>query len=212
MAAAGKESGFATVGIIRGDELSGSDNPVLRFAETCGMKLHFISRSDYRMKILPYSVCSSGSYFIPEGGTNELALKGCSEILQHIKINFNYLCCATGTGGTIAGIARSIRQNQKAIGFTVLKGATFLEDKIKKYTGHKRNWQLVYDYHFGGYAKHNPELLNFISQFKKENNIPIDPVYTGKMFFGIYDMIQKGFFRKGNTVIAIHTGGIPPCI
>lgn len=208
VAAAGKELGFTTVGIIRGEELSSSDNPVLEFAETCGMKLYFISRSDYKKKLLPHSLSPACSYFLPEGGTNELAVKGCSEIVRHIKISFDYLCCASGTGGTMAGIVRSLMENQKAIGFSVLKGAAFLDEQIKKYVKHKKNWQLIHTYHFGGYAKHSHELLNFISKFEKENDIPIEPVYTAKMFFGIYDMIQKGFFQEGTTVIAIHTGGI----
>lgn len=222
-AAAGKEFGFKTIGIIRGEELSEGDNSVLQFAKDCGMELHFVSREEYRKKDASFLPGVTDDYYIlPEGGTNELAVKGCSEIISLINIPFDYICCALGTGGTIAGIISSLRENQKAIGFPVLKGGEFLKNEIEKLVtssevlslraksrSENQQYELINDYHFGGYAKKNEELLNFIADFKSKYNIQLDFVYTGKMMFGVFDLVRKDFFEKGATVIAVHTGGSP---
>ena len=194
-AAVGKEFGFKTIGIIRGDELKEEENKTLRFAKECGMELHFVSREDYGEKKIPSPLTQqlNNFYLLPEGGTNELAVKGCAEIISHINIPFDFVCSAVGTGGTIAGIISSLKENQKAIGFSVLKGGEFLKDEIRKFIpsplpppeGDK--WEINTDYHFGGYAKHTLELLKFIADFEKQNNIPLEHVYTGKMMFAIYD-------------------------
>ena len=217
-AAAGKEFGFKTIGIIRGEELNEDENKTLRFAKECGMELHFVSREDYKEKKIPNSLTQqlNNFFLLPEGGTNELAVKGCAEIVSHIDISFDFVCCPVGTGGTIAGIISSLKEKQKAIGFSVLKGAEFLKGEIEKLIPKKNNWELNFDYHFGGYAKHAPELLKFISDFEKQNGIPLEHVYTGKMMFGIYDLIKKKYFPKNSTIVAIHTGGFqgrltPPC-
>jgi 1-aminocyclopropane-1-carboxylate deaminase len=213
--AAGKEFGFKTIGIIRGEELNEDDNPVLQFAKDCGMEFRFVSREEYRelrnntnqlITQLP------DAYFLPEGGTNELAVKGCGEIVNVIDIPFDYICCAIGTGGTISGIISSLKEKQKAIGFPVLKGGDFLKNEIAKFVNssvvEKQQYELINDYHFRGYAKKNEELLNFISDFKSNHNIPLDFVYTGKMMFGIFDLVKKNYFEKGATTIAVHTGGL----
>lgn len=208
-AAAGKEFGFKTIGIIRGEELNENDNSVLQFAKDRGMDLRFVSREEYRSKDASLVLSMTDDcYILPEGGTNELAVKGCSEILSHIDIPFDYVCCAVGTGGTIAGIISSLKVHQKAIGFPVLKGGEFLKNEIEKLTSSKVNFELQTDYHFGGYAKKNNELLSFISDFKLKHNIQLDFVYTGKMMFGVFDLIMKNYFPKGATIIAIHTGGL----
>ena len=215
-AAAGNEFGFKTIGIIRGKELRETDNQTLSFAKACGMKLYFVSRETYRKKdasVVLSMTAINDSYIIPEGGTNELAVKGCSEILSHVDIPFDFVCCAVGTGGTIAGIISSLKGDQKAIGFSVLKDGKFLEEEIIKLLSSplfslEKDISIQTDYHFGGYAKHTPELLKFISDFEKENNIPLEQVYTGKMMFGIYDLIKRSHFQKGSTIIAVHTGGL----
>lgn len=215
-AAAGKEYGIRTIGVIRGEELNENDNPTLRFAKECGMQLHFISREDYRQKESPAFINSliqqfNHFYLLPEGGTNALAVKGCAEILSHIEIPFDFVCCPVGTGGTLAGIVSSLKEGQKAIGFSVLKDGEFLKKEIQNLQPSPnplREGDIQTSYHFGGYAKYTSELLEFINDFEKENNIPLDQVYTGKMMFGIYDLIKKGHFPKGSTVIAIHTGGL----
>lgn len=210
-AAAGKEFGFKTIGIIRGEELSEIENPTLRFAKECGMQLHFVSREEYRIKKLPVSVTQQldSLYLLPEGGTNELTVKGCAEIISHIDVPFDFVCCPVGTGGTLAGIISSLKQNQKALGFSVLKDKGYLKSEVQKLLAfQKNNWSIRTEYHFGGYAKNTHELLQFIADFEKQNNIPLEHVYTGKMMFGIYDLIKKNHFPKNSTVIAVHTGGL----
>ena len=143
---------------------------------------------------------------MPEGGTNELAIKGCEEILTNQDKIFNFVCVPVGTGGTISGLINSANENQKILGFPALKG-DFLRKEISLFT-RKDQWSLINDYHFGGYGKINSELITFINQFKQETKIPLDPVYTGKMIFGIVDLIRKGYFKNGSKILAIHTGGL----
>ena len=143
---------------------------------------------------------------MPEGGTNELAIKGCEEILNEKDSKHEVICCSVGTGGTLAGLANSISPNQSILGFSALKG-NFLKEDICKFTPVK-NWDLSGNYHFGGYAKCNAELIEFINDFKKKTDIPLDPVYTGKMLFGIIDSIKNDRFAPKTKILAIHTGGL----
>ena len=196
VAFAGKESGFKTIGIIRGDELKFKTdlNPTLVFAHAHGMHLKFISRAEYKQKTDPNYIQLlrdefGDFYLIPEGGTNALAIKGCEEILQTQDLRFDYICSAVGTGGTIAGLINASQSHQKILGFPALKG-DFLEQDIRKFVT-KDNWELVKDYHFGGYGKIKPELIAFINSFKRDHNIPLDPIYTGKMMFGLFDLIKN---------------------
>ena len=209
VAAAGKLHGFDTIGFIRGDELANQSpqNPTLVQAQSFGMQLKFISRESYKNKeISSIAHQLPASYFIiPEGGTNEFAIKGCEEILTQIDADFDYLCCAVGTGGTLAGIANSASLNQKVLGFPALKAD--LSGDIKKLTK-KDNWFLFGNYHFGGYAKIDLELINFINEFNKQYQIKLDPVYTGKMVFGVMDLINKNYFPENSKILMIHTGGL----
>ena len=213
VAYAGKENGFKTIGIIRGEELQDkiTENPTLLFAQNCGMQFEFISREAYRSKsetsFLENLKQQFGAfYLIPEGGTNALAIMGCQEILTPEDAEFDYICCSIGTGGTISGIINSVLPHQKVLGFPALKG-DFLKDEIRNFV-HNDNWELMNEYHFGGYAKVNPVLIQFINQFYAENKIPLDPIYTGKMVFGVLDLIQKNYFRAGSKILLIHTGGL----
>ncbi len=214
VAAAGQECSFKTIGIIRGEELIDKivDNPTLRQAQNKGMKLHFISRSDYRRKTdtdyIEHLKQQFGTfYLIPEGGTNQLAVQGCEEILtEQDKQDFDFVCCAVGTGGTIAGIINSSSNTQKVLGFPALKG-DFLFDEIRQWTT-RSHWDLCLDYHFGGYAKTTPELLQFIQNFQQQTDIEIEPIYTAKMLFGIFDLIERGYFPANSRILAIHTGGL----
>ncbi len=213
VAYAGKENGFRTIGIVRGDELRDkiAENPTLLFAQNCGMEFVFVSREEYRLKnessFLENLEEQFGNfYLIPEGGTNELAIKGCQEILTEEDADYDFICCSIGTGGTIAGIINSALPHQKVLGFPALKG-DFLKDEIRIFT-QNNNWDLITDYHFGGYGKINEHLIAFINQFHLKNNIPLDPIYTGKMAFGIMDMIEKNYFPDQSKILLIHTGGI----
>ena len=213
VAFAGKEQGFTTIGVIRGDELFDKieENPTLKFAQENGMKFEFVSREDYRNKskasfIEDLKQRFGNFYLIPEGGTNELAVKGCEEILAEEDSIFNYVCCAVGTGGTVSGLINSAAPNQKILGFPALKG-DFLIDEIRIFAK-KNNWDLISDYHFGGYGKVNLELIEFINAFFDKNRVPLDPIYTGKMFFGVIDLIHKNYFPANSKILLIHTGGL----
>jgi 1-aminocyclopropane-1-carboxylate deaminase len=213
VAGAGKEFDFETIGIIRGDELEDNwhDNPTLVFANSCGMQFEFVSREVYRTKedvsFLDALKTKFGDFYsIPEGGTNELAVKGCEEILNETDKEFDYVCVSVGTGGTISGLINSAFEGQKIIGFPALKG-DFLQKDICKFAK-KDNWILNLDYHFGGYGKVTDELIAFINRFNEKYKIPLDPIYTGKMVFGVLDLIDKDFFKKEAKILLIHTGGL----
>ena len=213
VAAAGKEFGFETIGVIRGEELQEKylENPTLKKASENGMQFEFVTRTQYRDKnnaaFLDQLKNKFGNfYLIPEGGTNNLAVKGCKEILTDDDELFDFICCAVGTGGTISGIINSLKPHQKAIGFPALKG-DFLTEDIQKYAENSQ-WNLVTDYHFGGYAKINDELKQFMKQFFKKYLISLDPVYTSKTFFGVIDLISKGYFKPDSKILIIHTGGL----
>ena len=213
VAFAGAAQGFKTIGIIRGEELLDkiAENPTLKFAKECGMEFEFVSRADYRLKnesdfIENLKLKFGHFYLIPEGGTNELAIKGCQEILTKEDEMFDFICCAVGTGGTISGIINSIYPNQKVLGFPALKG-DFLQEEIRNFA--KNNfWELINDYHFGGYGKVTPELIDFINDFKAKTEIPLDPIYTGKMVFGVINLIHKNYFPEESKILMIHTGGL----
>ncbi|WP_242923775.1 1-aminocyclopropane-1-carboxylate deaminase/D-cysteine desulfhydrase [Pontibacter liquoris] len=216
-AAAGKEYGFQTIGIIRGEEHLPL-NPTLAFATSCGMQLHYISREAYKQKDDPAFLEQlrqqyKQPYILPEGGTNLLAVKGCTEIVQDIAVDYDYVCCAAGTGGTAAGLIAALAGEKQVLVFPALKGGEFLQPEIEElvlqYSGRTySNWQLVTAYHFGGYAKVKPELLAFIQGFQQQHHIPLEPIYTGKMLYGLFDMIRQGYFPKGSRVVAVHTGGL----
>ena len=210
-AAAGKEFGFKTIGVIRGEEYLPL-NSTLHYASACGMEFRYVNRTAYREKSSKefqekYLSDIQDYYLIPEGGTNELAVQGCEEILADMELDFDVVCCACGTGGTISGLINSLKPHQKAIGFPALKGAGFLTEEIDKYVRNSQ-WSLNLDYHFGGYAKVNENLIDFVNRFKVKHKIPLDPIYTGKMMFGLWDLIEKDYFRRGSTIIVVHTGGL----
>ncbi len=206
-AAAAQELGFKCIGIIRGEEITALSK-TLQFATEQGMQLHFISREAYRQKAQDEFVARlkdqfGDFYLIPEGGTNSLAVQGVEEFAQQLnkEMDADFVW--------------------RVIGFSSLKGDFLSEEvrrlldeeiegeevsKLERYQ--KSNWHIEDGYHFGGYAKHTPELLMFIKNFEKEFSIPVEHVYTGKLFFGLFDLIQRGHFPKGSKIMALHTGGL----
>jgi len=212
-AAAANEFGFESIGIIRGDETLPL-NATLAFAKERRMQLHYVTREEYRTKTeLDFQEKLTDMfgdfYLIPEGGSNEFAVKGVSEFAELLsrEAELDYMCLPVGTGGTIAGIISGLDDNKMIIGFPVLKGAQFLETDIRSYTD-KKNWQLMYEYHFGGYAKSTKELANFMNEFESAHSIPLDLIYTAKMMFGIFDLVKQGFFERGSSILVLHTGGL----
>lgn len=220
-AAAARRFGFQAIGLIRG-ERHATLNPTLQFAEAQGMELHFIDRTTYRAwtKSLPVAEIQAKYgkvYILPEGGTNALALKGCAEIVsatqqQLPNQKIDYWAVASGTGGTISGIIEGTKGAGQVLGFSALKG-DFLKEAVtqllNEYTNtNPTNWEMCTDYHFGGYARFKPALIEFIQTFKAKHNILLDPIYTAKLFYGLYDLIAKDYFKKGSTIVGIHTGGL----
>jgi len=228
---AGKIFDFQTIGIIRGEEHLPL-NPVLSHAKKVGMQIYYLNRTAYRQKNSPEILAQLqkefGNFFlIPEGGSNANAVQGCAEISQHFPPQTDFICCACGTGGTLTGLIVGSPLSSQKIGFSVLKGGDFLRDEVKKFIRSYQkslssnnskeinekliqNWSIQTDYHFGGYAKQTPDLLNFIDEFYQKHQIPLDPIYTGKLFYGIFDLIEKDFFPKKAHIVAIHTGGVIP--
>ena len=213
VAAVGKEFGFKTIGVIRGEELCDkiADNPTLHKAQDFGMIFEFVSRENYNDKNKPEFITRleekfGNFYLLPEGGTNELAIQGCEEILSNADTEFDFVCCAVGTGGTISGIINCSKPSQQVLGFPALKG-DFLTEDIRKFAKNS-NWKLITDYHFGGYAKVTEELIVFINEFHQKYKIPLDPIYTGKMVFGVLDLIEKKWFPDNSKILLLHTGGL----
>jgi len=213
VAAAGNVQGFKTIGIIRGEELKDkiAENPTLKKAQDLGMVFEFVNREIYREKSNPKFIQQLADkfedfYLIPEGGTNDLAVKGCEEILTATDEKFDYICCAVGTGGTTSGLINCSKNSQQVLGFPALKG-DFLREDICKFVS-KSNWDLITDYHFGGYAKVSEELILFINDFYQKHKVPLDPIYSGKMLFGVMDLISKNYFPENSKILVIHTGGL----
>ena len=213
-AAAGKLFGVKTIGIIRGEELIDkiNDNLTLKQAQKDGMQFEFISRNLYREKSNPEYLQKlkeqfPNAFIVPEGGTNALAVKGCEEILNHQTQDFDFICCAVGTGGTISGIINSAEKHQKVLGFPALKNADFLYNEINQFTLTTK-YELINAYHFNGYAKVSEELINFVKDFFVSTKIPLDLIYTGKMVYGILDQIKNDYFKENSKILIIHTGGL----
>ncbi len=213
LAYAGHKLGLKTRGIIRG-ERPAVLNPSLLDMINWGMELEFVSRAEFRRfrnykhyQSLPGIQASQ--YWLPEGGSTRLALRGVAELVDEINGDYDYITVPCGTGTTLAGIVKSIRPGTKAIGFSALKGGGFLTDDVIKLTDSPlENWHINIDYHFGGFAKTTEELLAFINQFQQQSGIILEPVYTGKMLYAVFDLIEKQYFQPGSKIIAIHTGGL----
>lgn len=212
VAYAGAVNGFKTIGVIRGEELASLPlNPTLEKAKSHGMSFHFVTREAYREKHRPQFVAKLQEtfghfYLIPEGGTNALAVKGCTEILHELDTKFTHISVAVGTGGTLSGLAEAAFDHQEILGFPALKGA-FLQKDICNFT-QQNNWSLFESYHFGGYAKVTPTLVHFANKFNMDTGIVLDPIYTAKMVFGVMDLIENDYFESGAHILMIHTGGL----
>ncbi|MEN3978605.1 pyridoxal-phosphate dependent enzyme [Acinetobacter sp. CWB-B33] len=205
--------GMQSIGIIRGEELAlKALNPTMQTAQGFGMQLQFVSREMYRQKqsadfIQQLQAEFPNSYIIPEGGTNPLAIQGCTEILSPADLeNFDLICCAAGTGGTIAGLIEASVAHQHVLGFSALKG-DFLTQDVKQWTA-RRNWRITDEFCQGGYAKTTLELMQFIQEFEAAYSIPLEQVYTGKMLFGIQQMILRGEIKPEQRILVLHTGGL----
>jgi 1-aminocyclopropane-1-carboxylate deaminase len=214
-AAAGYYFGLGTIGVIRGE----SHDPLnwsLHYAVDRGMRLRYMDRATYRRKLHPEVITGlrrelGEFYLVPEGGSNELAVKGCAELPAEIAQDFDVICCPCGTGGTLAGIAIGMKPGQSAIGFSVLKGGEFLASEVaqlqKSATGSTfGNWRIECGFHFGGYARKTPELTEFIAAFEERHGLRLDWIYVAKMMFGIFAMVRRRAFPPGTRIVAVITG------
>ncbi|MBL4582541.1 MAG: pyridoxal-phosphate dependent enzyme [Gammaproteobacteria bacterium] len=228
LAAAGKLIGMRTIGVVRG-EIPEPLNPVLAFASEQGMTLLPVSRGDYRRKQEPdflqqLRVRFGDFHLLPEGGSNSLAIKGCEEIASLLRWQkadskkLVALCCGTGTtmAGLISGLSKIESAAESApeiLGISVLKGDGYLESEVSDqlqscgYTG-SITWRVDDTHHCGGYARSNPALQSFLSEFAGFSDLPLEPVYTGKLFYALFDLIERGVISEGTEVVAIHSGGI----
>lgn len=229
LAFAGHQFGFQTIGFIRG-EVTKPLNPTLADAADWGMELHFLSRSEYRRRhepefvtqlVEPHQPC----FVIPEGGANEYALAGCAEIVETISQqlpDYDYVCVPCGTGATLAGIVAALnpsnskragKSRAQVLGFKALKGHVSLADDISTMLAGETGvdavpWQLIDEFHCGGFAKITPELVTFMQQWQQQTGIALEPLYTGKMLFGLCELVERGFFAAGTKIVAVHTGGM----
>ena len=209
-ACAGAKFKFKTTGFVRGEEVR---NETLTFCQLFGMHLIFTDRESYKDKkslFNRYFQSDKTAYFIDEGGASSEAIQGCSELLNELKVAYDHLFCAAGTGTTLSGIIKGIKEkslNTKTHVIPVLKGVDYLKTEIEKDSG-SNSFEYHPNYHFGGYAKTDERLISFIKGFCSETGILIEPVYTGKMFFSLYDLIAKDHFEPGSKILAIHTGGL----
>jgi 1-aminocyclopropane-1-carboxylate deaminase len=210
-AAAAAKFGFKSTGFVRGEEVQ---NDTLFLCRLHGMNLIFTNRESYRDKPALYVANFANdkeAMFIDEGGASADGAKGCSELINELQQPYDHIFCACGTGTTAAGIINGIGTHQLNTRFNaipVFKNGGFMKDEIKRFLVAPASYDLHTDYHFGGYAKTTPALIAFIKQFVADTSIMIEPVYTGKMMYALYDLITKDHFKPGSKILAIHTGGI----
>ena len=218
VAAAGRRFGFQTIGVVRGEEHLPL-NPSLAYAAAQGMTLKYLDRETYRRKHTPTVLAQlerewGACYVIPEGGSNALAVKGCAELPAEIGTDFDVICCPVGTGGTLAGLAAGLSSGRRALGIAVLKGAGFLADEVRELQRQALgaptdNWSIDLDHHYGGYAKRTPDLDAFVADFEIRHGIALDPIYTGKLLAGLYDLIAQSAFPAGTRLAVVVTGTAP---
>ncbi|MGE5519802.1 MAG: 1-aminocyclopropane-1-carboxylate deaminase/D-cysteine desulfhydrase [Candidatus Dadabacteria bacterium] len=212
-AAAGKELGIKTAGVIRGEQPA-TPSHTLKNAELFQMKLFFTSREHYKMKTIPQQLlemyASDQLYIIPEGGYGQQGMAGIREVYNLYNLQkYDYILCAVGTGTTLAGLIAAAPPNQKLIGISVFKNNFSLEQQVEILLGgHNNNFQIIHDFHFGGYAKYNEELISFMNDYYNKTSIPSDFVYTGKLFFAVDQLIKLKFFPKSSSILILHSGGL----
>lgn len=210
-AAATAKNHFEATAFVRGEEVN---NPMLTLCRLFGMQLHFVDRESYKYKEALFEKHYSNdnnTYFVNEGGASKEAVIGCAEIIEELQEDFDHIFCAAGTGTTAAGLLKGINKHQLQTTLhviPVLKGGAFIRDEIAMHESDLSKLQLHTDYHFGGYAKTTPELITFIKDFTSSTGILLDPIYTSKMCYAIFNLIEKGIIEKDAKILMLHTGGI----
>ena len=203
--------GIKSFGFVRGDEMDTKSNPTIEHCINTGMHLEYLKREDYKLKFFSKKVqkflSQRNLYFIPEGGANDFGIKGSSEIVGGFDLTFDAICLAVGTGGTMIGVSRSIKNDQKILGFLSVNDRSRI-NYISNSIDPSINYTLIKEFTFGGFGRFNNELILFINSFKKKYKIPLDPIYTGKVLFGIFTLINNHKWSWGKNILFIHTGGL----
>jgi len=213
-AAAGKEFNLTTHAIVRGPALD-TNNPTLKFAKQCGMQLHAVNRLAYRQRhdktyLAALQAQFPNAYILPEGGTNQFAIEGCKELAQSLP-EHDYLICPTGSGGTLAGVIEGSSNKTNILGIAVLKQADYLRNEIQFLSPKAKsqsNWQLLTQFHGGGYGRFSAELWQFCQYMQQQHQLPLEPIYSGKMMYALWQLIGDDYFAPGSKIIALHTGGL----
>lgn len=206
-----EQEGLKSIGIIRGEKPEQLNSTLIK-AQEYGMQLKFMSRAEYKNK----EACKQqlrNVYWINEGGYGAFGVKGACEIVTLVKdINaYTHIVCAMGTGTTLAGIIQASTPVQKIIGISAMKGNAALTQQVKQlllpqYSD--KQFCILHDYHFGGYAKYNPELISFMNEVWHKHNLPTDFVYTAKTLYAIKHLITTNAFTPCCKILMIHTGGL----
>ena len=227
VAAAGQRLGIETIGVVRG-ELIEPLNPRLSFALRCGMRLQAMTRADYQRKeseqILSGLRATYGDFYcIPEGGSNALGVRGCEEITDFLRLGSSaekrVVALACGTGSTMAGLIRGLTMRGvtgiEVVGVSVINAPGMMEAAVSFWLDNDADscgirWRTIDDCHFGGYAKTSPELRDFVAAYSSLHDMPLEPVYTGKLFWWLNRELQSGQLQEDTEVILIHSGGLFP--
>ena len=211
-----KVNSIKCVLLVRGEQAKPL-NDILTKCHSYGATIKYIDRNDYKDSKWIKKFCATNFkdfFFIPEGGSNLQGIKGCQKIVNEIQYDFDYIFCEVGTGATFSGIVSSLNKSQSCFGIVVLKGATKIGENISEKFELEfkkplsKNWILSHDYHLGGYAKYNRELIMFMREFHQITGLITDPIYSGKMFYGLVDQLKNNNKLKNKKIIALHSGGI----
>ena len=210
-AAYAKKKNIDCLAIVRGEEYS-ELNPLLALAKEYGMNFCFVSRKEYAKRndnnyISELIRKYKKAFIVPEGGNNKLGVLGAEEILETQDKSFDYIICPIGTGATLSGIVNSSNRTQKVIGINCINDTKDINKNISQKTN-KNNWEIINEFNFGGFAKFDNLLTEYLKKFKLNYKITLDLNYTTKMFFGFEKLIERRYFHRKSKVLLIHTGGI----
>lgn len=208
-----KENGIKAIAVLRGE--NDEENPTLKYLRSMDVECLFINREMYRMRNMPDFIAQLSAqfgnvYVLPEGGTNELAVKGCSEILQGLETKYDHILCAVGTGGTMAGIISTPGLTANVIGVSALKtDKDTISPVIRSFIPDNNtvDWKLYFDDKFGGFGQYHGLLHQYLDAFKTTHGILLDPMYTGKLMYKTEQLISSGELT-GNRILCIHSGGL----
>jgi 1-aminocyclopropane-1-carboxylate deaminase len=212
-AAAAKEFGLRSIGIVRGKYDKEELTTTLQTCLDLNMELVFVTKEEYARKTDPIwldelSKKYDHPYIIPEGGANQKGREGAEEIAELIPQIYTHVCLSLGTGTTFVGVRNRLPDTQMLLGFVPMKKGEYLADEIKPYIKENKSWQVFARWHLGGFGKWNDKLLGFMNNFHHFNNIPLDVVYTGKMMYGLEELLREHFFSRDAKILCIHTGGL----